>query len=63
MENEHLVHNGVIVVGSGVSIAFGMMDLSRMLFLIIAIGSATKVLIGGVVVASNRSGTSRNASE
>jgi len=62
MEKEHLAHSGVVSLGASVSQAFGTMELSRILFLITLIGSATKVVIEGGGVVTNRSATSRNAS-
>jgi len=63
MEKDHLAHKGVIAVGSVVLRAFSTIDSSRVLFLIIATGSGTKLVLVGGVAATNRSSMSRNASE
>jgi len=63
MEKEHLAHKGVIAIGLVVSTAFGTIELSRILVLIIATGLATKVTLVGGSVTTNRSAMSRNASE
>jgi len=58
IEKEHLAHRGAIVVGSGVSTAFGMINSSRILFfkLIIKTGSATKVVLEGGAVTAKTEG-------
>jgi len=63
IEKEHLAHRGVMGVGSVVSTAFGMMNSSQILFLIITTGSATKVVLVGGSVRAKRSSISMNASE
>jgi len=50
-------------VGSIVSTAFGTIKSSRILFLIITTGSATKVVLDGGAVTVKRSYISMNASE
>jgi len=63
IEKEHLAHRGVIGVGSAASTAFGIIKSSRILFLIITTGSATKVVLDGGAVTVNRSSISVKASE
>jgi len=63
MEKEHLDHSGVISPDAGVSKAFGTIELSRILVLITDIASVTKVVMEGGSIVTNRSATSRNASE
>jgi len=52
-----------MVVGSGVSTAFGTTNSSRILFLTTETGSTTKVVLEGGAVAAKRSSMSTNASE